>query len=221
VYALAAGAGLVTMGPAGRALVIGADTFYTILDPADRTTTALFGDGAGAVLLRHGHAAEPGALHGWDLGSDGARGDLMGMPGGGSRQRSTGLPVKEEDTYFAMHGRAVFAQAVQRMSASLRRSAQRAGWRLADVDRFVLHQGNARILTAVAQRLGVPDDRFVANIERVGNTVAASVPLALADAIRSGQLRPGHRILLASFGGGLTWGSVALVWPRLTDHIGA
>jgi 3-oxoacyl-[acyl-carrier-protein] synthase-3 len=125
------------------------------------------------------------------------------------------LPVKEEDTYFRMQGRAVFAHAVNRMAESARHTAARVGWPVGEVDRWVLHQANARILAAVARTLQVPLDRFVTNIARVGNTVAASVPLALADGIASGELRPGHRVVLAAFGGGLAWGSVALVWPEL------
>jgi len=215
VYALATGAGLIASGVADTVLVIGADAFSTVLDPVDLATRALFGDGAGAVLLRVGSATEPGALAGVNLGSDGSHRALIEIPGGGSRQRSTGEPVKEEDTYFRMDGRAVFAKAVHRMSESVRLTADRVGWQLGDIDRVVLHQANARILAAVARTLAVPLDRFVTNIARVGNTVAASVPLALADGLASGELRPGHRVVLAGFGGGLTWGSVSLVWPEL------
>lgn len=215
LYALATAAGLIAAQAAGSVLVIGADTFSTVLDPADRTTRAVFGDGAGALLLRAGTADEPGALTGLNLGSDGTRRTLIQIPGGGSRQRSARLGVKEEDLYFRMEGRAVFAQAVNRMSESARQTAARAGWPLKQVDRWVLHQANARILAAVARALDVPPDRFVSNIAGVGNTVAASVPLALAAGLASGELRPGHRVVLAAFGGGLTWGSLGLVWPTL------
>jgi 3-oxoacyl-[acyl-carrier-protein] synthase-3 len=216
VYALATAAGLIAAEVADSVLVIGADAFSTVLDPADIKTRAVFGDGAGAVLLRAGTAAEPGALTGLNLGSDGANRALIEIPGGGSRQRSTGEPVKDDDLYFRMDGRAVFAQAVHRMSESVRRTADAVGWPVDGIDRWVLHQANARILAAVARDLRVPLDRFVSNIARVGNTVAASVPLAMADGLASGELRPGHRVVLAGFGGGLTWGSVALVWPELS-----
>jgi 3-oxoacyl-[acyl-carrier-protein] synthase-3 len=215
VYAMATAAGLIAARAADSVLVIGADAFSTVLDPDDLKTRALFGDGAGAVLLRAGTPGEPGALTGLNLGSDGTRRALIGIPGGGSRQRSTGLPVKAEDSYFRMQGRAVFAQAVTRMSESAQHTAALVGWSLGEIDRWVLHQANGRILAAVARALRVPVDRFVTNIARVGNTVAASVPLALAAGLASGELRPGHRVLLAGFGGGLTWGSVALVWPEL------
>ncbi|MFI7316749.1 beta-ketoacyl-ACP synthase III [Streptomyces venezuelae] len=216
VYGLATAAGLLAADVAGSVLVIGADTFSTILDPRDRTTRAVFGDGAGAVLLKSGAFGEAGALRGLTLGSDGSRGELIEIPGGGSRQRSTGRPVTDEDLYFTMQGRAVFSEAVRRMAASVRESAERIGWRLADIDRFVPHQANARITAALAERLDVPVDTFASNIDRVGNTVAASIPLALADDAASGRLRAGDRVLLTGFGGGLTWGSVALTWPELT-----
>jgi 3-oxoacyl-[acyl-carrier-protein] synthase-3 len=214
VYALAAAAGFIAAGTADSVLVIGADTFSTILDPSDRTTRALFGDGAGAVLLRAGTHDEEGALLGFHLGSDGSRSELIEVPGLGSRARSTGLPIKESDTYFTMQGRAVFSEAVLRMSAAVEETVKRTDWSLDEVDRFVLHQANSRILAAIAKQLNVPAEKFVSNIERVGNTVAASIPLALADSVAAEELRPGHRVVLAGFGGGLTWGSVALTWPE-------
>lgn len=213
VYALGVGGALITSGAADRVLVVGADTFSTILAPGDRTTRAVFGDGAGAVLLRAGHPAETGALLGLTLGSDGTRSDLIEVPAGGSRQRSTGEPADLADTYFTMAGRPVFGQAVRRMADSVRTTAAALGWAPSDVDRVVLHQANARISAAVADRLDLPVDRFPSNIGEVGNTVAASIPLALADAAQEGVVRPGHRVVLCGFGGGLTWGAVGLVWP--------
>ncbi|MGW2748752.1 beta-ketoacyl-ACP synthase III [Streptomyces sp. NPDC001450] len=218
VYALATGAGMVALGAADSVLVIGADAFSTILAPDDRSTRVIFGDGGGAVVLRAGSSDEPGALMGLNLGSDGSLSDLIEVPAGGSRQRSTGLPAKTEDTYFTMEGQAVYAQAVRRMAESVRESAARTGWSLEEIDSFVLHQANARILAAVARRLGLPPERFLSNIGARGNTVAASIPLALADGVASGELRPGHKVVLAGFGGGLTWGSLALVWPRFPAH---
>lgn len=216
VYALGTAAGLIASGCARSALVIGADTFSTILAPEDRTTRAIFGDGAGAVYLRAGLATEQGALRGLHMGSDGSLSELIEVRAGGSRQRSTGRPAESADTYFAMAGRPVFAQAVRHMAASVRTTAQRAGWDMNTVDRVVLHQANARILAAVADQIDLPADRFPSNIDRVGNTVAASIPLALTDASGKGQLTAGQRVVLGGFGGGLTWGSVALVWPDLT-----
>ncbi|MFI1052635.1 beta-ketoacyl-ACP synthase III [Streptomyces griseoruber] len=218
VYALATGAGLVALGAAETVLVVGADAFSTLLAPDDRSTRVIFGDGGGAVVLRAGSSTEPGALTGLNLGSDGSLSDLIEVPAGGSRQRSTGVPAKTEDTYFTMQGQTVYAQAVRRMAESVQETVERTGWNLAEIDSFVLHQANARILAAVARRLGRPPERFLSNIETRGNTVAASIPLALADGVASGELRPGHKVVLAGFGGGLTWGSMALVWPRLAAH---
>lgn len=215
VYALAAGAGLIAAGTAGTVLVIGADTYSTALDPLDLATRAIFGDGAGAVVLQAGIEGEPGALSGLHLGSDGANYRMAGIYGGGSRVRSTGLAIEKHDLFVRMEGRAVFANAVERMSESIRATADRMDWTLDDVDRLVLHQANTRILAAVARALEVPFERFVTNIAEVGNTVAASIPLAMDAGIRSGELLPGQRVVLAGFGGGLTWGSVALTWPEL------
>ncbi|MDQ0832318.1 3-oxoacyl-[acyl-carrier-protein] synthase-3 [Streptomyces achromogenes] len=215
VYALAAAASMITAGVAERALVIGADTFSTILDPADRTTRAIFGDGAGAVVLRAGGADEPGALLGFDLGSDGSGADLITVRAGGSRQRSTPGPPGDGDHFFTMDGRPVFTRAVLDMSRSSQALLDRIGWTPAEVDKVVAHQANIRILNAVGEQLGLEEKQIVANLDRVGNTVAASIPLALRDAAADGELRPGHRVLLTGFGGGLTWGSAALVWPAL------
>ncbi|MFI1889387.1 beta-ketoacyl-ACP synthase III [Streptomyces jumonjinensis] len=215
VYALATAAGMVDTGIATSALVIGADTFSTILDPRDRTTRAIFGDGAGAVVLRAGERGERGALLGFDLGSDGTLADLITMPAGGSEQRSSELAADESDFYLSMRGRPVFRHAVTRMSETSLRLADRIGWPAPEIDRLVAHQANIRILTAVGGELGLPADRIVANLDRVGNTVAASIPLALVDAVGSGELTAGHRVLLCGFGGGLTWGAVGLEFPEL------
>ena len=213
VYGLAVGAGMIATQVANSVLVIGADTYSTILNPEDRTTAAIFGDGAGAVVLRAGTPDEHGALGPFDLGSDGSLADLITIPAGGSRQRSSGEPVEPGDRYFQMQGRRVFRNAVFRMVNSARAVLDRAGWQVSDVHRLVAHQANSRILTAVAKELALPMDRVVSNIARVGNTSAASIPLALGDAVLEGVLRPGQRVLLTAFGGGLTWGSTVLTWP--------
>lgn len=212
VYALQVGAGLIATS-VSSVLVIGADTFSTILAPDDRTTRAIFGDGAGAVVLRAGDAAEPGALLGFDLGSDGGLSDLIELRAGGSRQRSAGGPAPERDHYFSMQGKPVFLNAVLRMTESSRRLLGELDWQA--VDRMVAHQANARILAAVGEQLDLAAEQVVVNLDRVGNTVAGSIPLALADAVADDRLLPGHRTLLTGFGGGLTWGSTALVWPEL------
>ncbi|GAA5167165.1 MULTISPECIES: beta-ketoacyl-ACP synthase III [Amycolatopsis] len=210
LYALATAGGLIAGGIANRVLVIGADVFSRLCDPEDRSTLPIFGDGAGAVVLRAGDADEPGALGPIDLHSDGELADLLIVPAGGARQRVSAEP---HDYFLTMQGTTVFRHACARMAESARTVLERAGQDVADVDRFVGHQANLRILQATAKQLGLPEDRVVANIARTGNTSAASIPLALADACEDGSLRPGHRVLMTAFGAGLTWGSTLLTWP--------
>ncbi|MBV6698889.1 ketoacyl-ACP synthase III [Kitasatospora aureofaciens] len=213
LYALQVGADAIAAGHAERVLVIGAETFSTILDPADRSTAAIFGDGAGAVVLRAGQPDEPGAVRHVQLGSDGSMADLITVRGGGAEERSGGRPPLPEDAYFRMAGKSVFFTAVRRMAESSRTVLERTGWQVTDVDRVVAHQANVRIIHAVAEQLGIPADRAVINIDRVGNTSAASIPLALADGAADGRLTPGDRVLLTAFGGGATWGAATLTWP--------
>ncbi len=215
IYGLAAAAAFLTSETARTALVIGAETYSTILDPGDRTTSVIFGDGAGAVVLRAGPRTEPGALLGFDLGSDGALKDLITIPGGGSRQRTARDEPAEASAYFTMQGRPVFQQAIGRMTASVRAVLDGVGWSAESIGRLVAHQANARILHAVADELGIDRGRVVVDLDRVGNTSAASIPLALARATESGQIDAGDRVVLSAFGGGLTWGATALVWPEL------
>ncbi|MFK4098786.1 beta-ketoacyl-ACP synthase III [Streptomyces sp. NPDC019531] len=218
VYGLATAAGLIASGVARRVLLIGADTYSTIVDPLDRTNAIIFGDGAGAVVLRAGDPDEPGAVGPFDLGSDGAHEDLITVAAGGSRQRSTGAEPTHAERHFAMRGKEVYRHAVTRMAASARTVLSGAGWKTDDVDHFVPHQANLRILHSVADDLGLPRERCVANVDTVGNTGAASIPLALADAVAGQRIRPGDRLLLTAFGGGLTWGSCLTTWPSLAPH---
>ncbi|MFG2121455.1 beta-ketoacyl-ACP synthase III [Streptomyces sp. NPDC048710] len=215
LYGLASAAGLIAAGIADRVLLIAADAFTTIINPEDRTTAVIFADGAGAVVLRAGSAGEPGAIGPLVLGSDGELSHLIEVPAGGSRQRSTDRPAAPEDHYFQMLGRDTYRHAVEHMTAASTEAAERAGWRLDDVDRFVAHQANARILEAVSDRLGIPAERQLSNIARVGNTGAASIPLLLAEATAEGRLAAGHRVLLTAFGGGLSWGAATVIWPEL------
>lgn len=218
VYGLATGAGLIAAGLAATVAVVGADCYSLILDPTDRSTRAIFGDGAGAVVLRAGDAEEHGALRGFDLGSDGTHADLIEVAGGGARERSLGTPL---DPWFRMAGRPVFHEAVLRMAASATATLDRVGWRPDEIGTFVAHQANQRILNAVGLQLGLRPDQVAVHLDRVGNTVAASIPLALADAATRGGLEAGARVLTTGFGGGLTWGSVAFTWPDLvpkTSH---
>lgn len=215
VYALAVASSAVVSGLAERALVIGAETFSSILNPVDRSTAAIFGDGAGAVVLRAGTAGEAGALLGFDLGAEGALSSLIKVEAGGSRQRASGAAPAPGSEYFTMEGKQVFVNAVRRMAASVHSVLSATDWAAADVDWLVGHQANIRILNAVADQLAIPRTKAVVHLDRVGNTSAASIPLALGDAAVRGILEPGQRLALTAFGGGVTWGSATLTWPDL------
>lgn len=201
LYGLATAAGLLASGMVGSALLIGADRFTTLIDPEDRTTACLFGDGAGALVLRDGDVAEPGAVHAVELGSDGSAQDL--------------ITVAEGSRYVTMQGQTVYREAVARMVSTTRSILDRAGWPIDTLDWFVAHQANQRIIDAVAGRIGLSPDRAVSTIERLGNTAAASIPLTLAAAAADGRLTKGDRVALAAYGGGTTWGAAALTWPAL------
>ncbi|MEW1721563.1 beta-ketoacyl-ACP synthase 3 [Streptomyces sp. NPDC093109] len=213
VYGLAVCHGLIVSGLYDRVLLVGADVYSTWLDPTDRSTGVVFGDGAGAALIGAGRPGDPGELLAFDLGSDGTEHGLVTVAGGGARARSLPGPDGERDPYFRMRGRTVYQHAVERMTGSCRSLLHTVGWEADEVDHFVPHQANVRILRSVADRLGIGAERCVVHLDRVGNTGAASIPLALADAAADERFRAGDRMLLTAFGGGLTWGTAALRWP--------
>ncbi|WP_087924513.1 beta-ketoacyl-ACP synthase III [Streptomyces albireticuli] len=215
LYGLATAAGLIASGGAGRVLLIAADAFTTLIDPGDRATAVIFADGAGAVVLREGDAGEAGAVGPVVLGSDGGLGHLIEVPAGGSRQKSSGAPAGVGEEFFRMRGRETFRHAVERMAGAAHTALEEAGWKRGDVDHLAAHQANARILAAVGDRIGIPAGRCLSNIEEVGNTGAASIPLLLAHSATAGRLRAGERVLLTAFGGGLTWGATTMTWPAL------
>ncbi|MGA4851475.1 beta-ketoacyl-ACP synthase III [Streptomyces sp. G5(2025)] len=216
LYALATAAGFLAAGTARTVLVVGADTYSTILDPADRSARAIFGDGAGAVVVRAGRADEPGAFGPVELASDGSGCDLIMVPSGGSRDPFRAATAQQADPFFRMQGKKVFRSAVERMAQSSLTVAERFGWSVDDIDLLVAHQANIRIMHGVADSVGLPRSRCHVHLDRVGNTAAASIPLALADAVESGRLTPGARVLTTAFGGGLTWGAAALRWPDIS-----
>ncbi|MFE0026351.1 beta-ketoacyl-ACP synthase III [Amycolatopsis sp. NPDC059021] len=212
LYGLAVASGLVAAGTADRVLLVATEVYSSIVDPLDRSTAVIFGDGAAAAVLRAGSADEPGALGPVVLGSDGEFGDLIRIPAGGSRQR---VPLEPGDEYFRMAGSEVFRHAVNRMSEACRQAVTAAGWQLADVERLAAHQANARILGALGDELGLPPGHVLSNIDTVGNTGSASVPLLLTQAAADGRVEPGQRVLLTAFGGGLAWGATTLTWPAV------
>ncbi|MFI0264769.1 beta-ketoacyl-ACP synthase III [Streptomyces sp. NPDC017056] len=215
VYGLSVAAAHIISGAARQVLVIGAETYSRILSPEDRTTAVIFGDGAGAVVLRAGEPDEPGALLGFHLGSDGAGKDDILLPAGGARQRTATEPDRWQGRYFTMNGGAVYPAAVERMTASTQALLQDLAWSVESVNWFVGHQANRRILNAVADRLQLDREKVVIDLDRVGNTSAASIPLALARFAHDAAFTAGDRVVLTAFGGGFTWGASALRWPTL------
>jgi 3-oxoacyl-[acyl-carrier-protein] synthase III len=203
VYALAAADALIRTGAHKRALVIGSEIFSRILDWNDRTTCVLFGDGAGAVVLEA--STEPGVIAS-QLKADGSHAGVLCTAG-----RVTNGKV-QGDPFLRMDGQAVFKLAVNVLGASAVETLAQGRLDPAELDWLVPHQANLRILKATAKRLGLPEEKLVVTVDRHANTSAASVPLALDDAVRSGQIRRGHHVLLQGVGGGFTWGSVLLRW---------
>ncbi|WP_274918000.1 beta-ketoacyl-ACP synthase III [Streptomyces sp. WZ-12] len=214
VYALGTAQGLIAAGTADSVLVIGADVMSSLRNPADAGVFPLFGDGAGAIVLRAGEAEEPGALGPTVLGADDRGRDLITVPGGGCEE-AVGACAAPSNRYLKMRGREVFLRAVECMESASRQALDAVGWKVDEVDRVVPHQANARITAMLGEQLDIAADRILTNIEHVGNTSAASLPVLLDHAHQAGDLAPGQRVLLTAFGGGLAWGATTLVWPRL------
>ncbi|MFM7617854.1 MAG: beta-ketoacyl-ACP synthase III [Actinomycetes bacterium] len=210
VYALVVGAASVAGGAFDRVLVLGAETLSRIVDPDDRSTVILFGDGAAGVLLE-ARPDGPGFLAG-DLGVDGSAADILAVPAGGSRRPATAETVAQREHYVRMQGQEVFRRAVRAVVESSECALARAGVATSAVDWFVPHQANLRIIEAARQRLGIPGERTIVNIERYGNTSAASIPLALSEAADAGRFGTGDTILLSGFGAGMSWASAVLTW---------
>jgi 3-oxoacyl-[acyl-carrier-protein] synthase-3 len=210
VYALQAGASQIVSGAADRVLVVGSDVMSRILNLNDRKTSILFGDGAGAVVLEAGE--DPGIFDS-RLGLDPVGTELITVPAGGSETPATAQTAQTADTKLRMDdGQAVFRAAVVRMAASCGELLEKAGMASSDVDLVIAHQANARILASVGRRLGIAPERVLVDIADVGNTSAASIPIALDRAWRRGKLRPGHLVLTTAFGAGLAWGANLLRW---------
>jgi 3-oxoacyl-[acyl-carrier-protein] synthase-3 len=210
-YSLTTACQLVSSGAHDHALVVGADVMSSIIDYQDRATCVLFGDGAGAVVVS---AAEPGGPQILDFEHeiDGGGGPALCMPAGGSRHPSTHETVDQRLHYVKQDGATVFKFAVRKTEEIARRILERNGLTAADIDLFVSHQANRRIIQAATEKLGVDPSKVIINIERFGNTTAATIPLALNDAIESGRLKKGQLVLLASVGAGFTVGAVLLRW---------
>ena len=209
-YGLATATAFVQAGMADTILLVGAEIFSRILDFTDRTTSILFGDGAGAAIVQP--SDRPGIV-GTVLGADGTAADILQMPAGGTRTPASEATVAAHDHTIRMpKGREVFKRAVTEMAAACRELLEKSGHTTADVDVLIPHQANSRIMIAVAERLGIPTERSVLDVAEVGNTSAASIPVALARAWNAGRIGEGDLVLFTSFGAGLTWGATLVRW---------
>ena len=205
VYAIAQAYGMLASGLSRRALVVGGDVLSKILDFDDRSTLVLFGDGAGAVVME---PVERGGFLGFELGADGGGGESLWLPGSGSRH------FDDPQSFVKMNGREVYKFATRVLVSSAQKLLDEVGMTVDDVDVYVPHQANIRIIDHAAKKLGFPPEKVVVNVEKYGNTSSGSIPLALADAAKDGRLKPGAKVLMTGMGAGLTWGSGLIEWTE-------
>ncbi|OLC56462.1 MAG: 3-oxoacyl-ACP synthase [Acidobacteria bacterium 13_1_40CM_4_69_4] len=210
IYALAVAERFVSSGDSRAVLVIGAELLSKFTDWRDRTTCVLFGDGAGAVVLAPGDP--PYGVLASSMHADGKMADFIYVPAGGTREPASEGTVAGRRHFIRMRGNETFKMAVRSMEETSRTVLQKAGLKTTDVNLFLPHQANRRIIDAVGSRLGLREDQVYINIERVGNTSAASIPVALDEAVRKGRVRRGDNLLFAAFGTGLTWGAAVCKW---------
>ncbi len=210
VSALAIANGMILSGTARNALVVGAETLSRLLDFKDRTTCVLFGDGAGAVVLEASNASvgiESAVLH-----ADGSKGEMLYVRAGATKMPATKETVEQGLHFIRMNGGETYKLAVRAMADAADEALGAAGVRAEEIDLLVPHQANVRIIDAVAKRLRFPPEKVFVNIQRYGNTSAASIPIALGEAAEQGRLKKGDRVLLVAFGGGFTWGASVMEW---------
>ena len=210
VYALNVAEGLVASEQAEQVLVIAAEKLTSIMDWTDRTTAVLFGDGAGATLLRKSNGTR--GILGSYMKSDGTLAELLYRPGGGASHPPSEELLKDHSYYIKMAGREVFKAAVLSMADACDQALKRAGLTAADVDLLIPHQANIRIIEATAKHAGMPMDKVYVNVDRFGNTSAASIAIALDEAVKTGRLKPGMTVLFCAFGAGFTWAAMAVRW---------
>ena len=210
IYALEVGRAFIASGIYQNVLIIGAEKLSSIIDWQDRNTCVLFGDGAGAAVLQRREGAR-GVLA-TRLGSDGKKADILAMPGGGCRQPATVDSVSERIHFLKMEGKEVYKNAVTAMTAAAKDVLERSGVSIEDIKCIIPHQANQRIINAIGERLGASEDQVFINLQKYGNTSAASVIVALDEALESGRIERGDKILIIAFGAGLTWGATVLEW---------
>jgi 3-oxoacyl-[acyl-carrier-protein] synthase III len=209
MYALAQGYGMMAGGLAQRALVVGGDVLSTIMDWTDRSTCVLFGDGAGAVVLEQ---VDTGGFLGFELGADGSGGPELYMPAGGSRMPASPETVAQAQHFAKMNGREVFKFATRVLVSSAEAILAKTGHSIDEVDVYIPHQANVRIIDHAVRKLDISPDKVVVNVDRYGNTSSGSIPLALAQAQAEGRLHDGDLVLMTGMGAGLTWGSALMEW---------
>ncbi|MDT8901238.1 beta-ketoacyl-ACP synthase III [Anaeroselena agilis] len=212
MYGINTGAQFIKTGLYKKILVIGAETLTRIMDYTDRNTCVLFGDGAGAVVL--GECPPGCGIIGFNMGADGAGGDLLKLPAGGSRLPATAETVANRQHFVHMNGNEVFKFAVKVMGESAFKALDHAGLSAADVDILIPHQANIRIIQSAAKRLKLPMEKVIVNVDRYGNTSSASIPIALREAIDDGRVKDGDVIVAVGFGAGLTWASCVIKWCK-------
>jgi len=210
LYALNVAEGLVASEQAEQVLVVASEKLTSIMDWTDRATAVLFGDGAGATLVRKSTGGR-GILSSY-MKSDGALAELLYRPGGGATHPPDAALLTDHSYYIQMAGREVFKAAVLSMADACDKALERAGLTSADIDLLIPHQANIRIIEATAKHAGVPMDKVYVNVDRYGNTSAASVAIALDEAVRGGRLKPGMKVMFCAFGAGLTWASLVVQW---------
>ncbi|WP_245375555.1 beta-ketoacyl-ACP synthase III [Paenibacillus eucommiae] len=210
IYGLANAVNFIALGTYKYALIIGADCLSRITDYTDRNTCILFGDGAGAVVI--GEVPEGRGFRSFELGADGTGGDLLKMEGGGSRNPATPETIEQKLHYLSMAGAEVFKFAVRVMGNAAEEVLRKAGMNKTEIDLLIPHQANIRIIQSSLQKLNLTEDRAIINLDKYGNMSAASIPVALAEAVEQGRVQEGDKLVLVGFGGGLTWGASAIIW---------
>jgi 3-oxoacyl-[acyl-carrier-protein] synthase-3 len=209
-YALSVASQMISGGAYSTALVIGSETLSRMIDWSDRSTCVLFGDGAGAVVLQA--SEKPGGVLSFALHADGSGADLLVVPAGGSRMPATLETIEDNKHTIAMNGRGVYRFATRVIVSTIQEVVRKAGLTIDDIRLIIPHQANRRIIESAAKDLNLPMDRFAVNIDRFGNTSAASIPIALCESVASGRVLPGDNIVVVGFGAGLTWGSAVIKW---------
>lgn len=209
IYGLTVAASLIRSGMYKRIMLVGAETLTKIVNRNDRATAVLFGDGAGAVILE---ASKKDSFLSSELGSDGSRPEILRVPAGGTRNPLTPSAYEAGEQYIYMEGREVFKFAVTKMIQATDAALKKAKLKKKDLDWLIPHQANKRIIDSAAKYLKMPEDKVVINIQEYGNTSAASIPIALSEAVESGKIKDGDIIVFVGFGGGLSWGAVTWKW---------